>query len=133
MKITIPGIIVFLCASFPAFAATELPKGSLFFTPVETQQIEALASKNAQNNSFYPDIHLGAVMYYGPGEWTLWLQGERWTPGTERADLHILDVTPDEVRLAVITAPETTSQEITLRPHQTYQIATGRIIEGSPK
>jgi len=32
------------------------------------------------------DIHLGAVLYYGPERWTLWLQGKRWTPATVNDD-----------------------------------------------
>lgn len=125
---------VFLIVSFQAFAATDVPANSLFFTPDETKQIEALAAKQLQNRAGapHPDIHLGAVMYYGPGNWTLWLQGERWTPATNRADLRVLDVEPGEVRLALTTVPDMPPREITLRPHQTYQIATGKIVEGAP-
>jgi hypothetical protein len=121
---------IFLALAPRAFAAASVPTDSLFFTPDETKQIEALANKNGPRNSSQSDIHLGAVMYYGPGNWTLWLQGERWTPETVKADLHVLDVQPDAVRLTLTATPDMTTREITLRPHQTYRIATGQVVEG---
>jgi hypothetical protein len=115
--------------SLPVQAATDTPASSLFFTPDESKQIDALAARKAPAHS---DIHLGAVMYYGPGDWTLWLQGERWTPMTQHGDLRVLEVEPGEVRLALVTAPDMPPREITLHSNQTYEVATGKIVEGTP-
>ncbi|MDX2028648.1 MAG: hypothetical protein SFW62_08435 [Alphaproteobacteria bacterium] len=121
------GLSVFLAkASF----AADLPP-SLFFTPEEAKQIEVLAEQRAREDASGSDIHLGAVMYYGPQDWTLWLRGEAWTPATERADLRVLDVGPGEAKLAWTDTSNAEVQEITLRPHQTYQTLTGKIIEES--
>ena len=72
-------------------------------------------------------LHLDAILYTNPADWTVWLQGAPWTPDTNRPDLHIIAVTPDSVKLSRTTP--TDSQEITLRPHQTYNPATGQISE----
>ncbi len=74
------------------------------------------------------DIHLGAVIYYAPNDWTLWLQGEKWTPETSREDLRVLAVTVDEVRLSWQGEDDAPPREIILRPNQSYQIATESVI-----
>jgi len=116
--------------SFPAYALENdaLPSTSLFFT---TQEIFE-ASVQAHRVSFQkPDeIRLGAVFYYAPGDWTLWLQGEKWTPDTSRGNLRVLDVTADSVRIAV-KGPDGTETDIALKPNQAYDIKTGNI-SGSP-
>ena len=117
------------CAA-PARAA-EMPVASLFFTPAQIEQIEAPPPTTAPMPTPPPaDIHLGAVLYYGPGDWTLWIDGEKWTPDTRRADLQIVEVTPDEVHLDWLKAPNDPARAITLRPYQTYQVATGGVVEG---
>ena len=100
---------------------------SLFFTPDEAQVIDALAAK--EGNAAQDDIRLGAVLYYGPQNWALWLQGILWTPQTDRPDLHVLDVAGDAVKLRLTDALAGT-RDITLKPHQTYRMATGEIVEG---
>ena len=106
---------------------TMLPQTSLFFTPDETRLAEALAEKNAPDVA---DIRLGAVMYYGPHDWTLWLQGIKWTPSTSRDDLKILYVAPNEVRLSWRGDDGKAPRQIVLRPNEAYEIATGKIIVG---
>ena len=109
--------------------AADMPTTSLFFSDEETKQVETLVSKLSPKKSA-DDVHLGAVLYYGPDRWVLWLQGKRWTPETDSADMHVLGVQPGEVRLALVDVSDTAVRNITLKPHQTYQIATGKIVEG---
>ena len=54
----------------------------------------------------------------------------RMTPATERPDLKILSVAPGEVRLDWAAAPGDAPLEISLHPHQAYDTATGKIVEG---
>jgi len=114
----------------PALADTT-PAASLFFTPDEARQIEVLKQKNPVPLGDTGDVHLGAVFYYGERNWVLWLQGQRWTPETDRADLHVLEVTADHVRLSLAAAAGLPLREITLKPYQTYQLSTGKVVEGS--
>lgn len=111
---------LFLFAS-PAHAAET---SSLFFTPAEIQKIETPGAPAVEPPA---DIHLGAVLYYKHDNWSIWLDGIRWTPQTRRADLQIIEVRPDRVTLQLL---HETSQPITLRPHQTWQASSKKIIEG---
>ncbi len=54
----------------------------------------------------------------------------RFTPTTDRPDLKILSVAPNEVKLDWIASPGDTPLEIALRPHQTFETATGKTVEG---
>ena len=123
------GLIGAVLLTAPASAKDALPSASLFFTPQESREAAALAAKSSPTGQ--GDITLSAIMYYAPNDWTVWIQGERWTPQTSREDLHILDVRSDQVRLlwrgdgAKGAASE---KEITLRANQTYQISSGKII-----
>jgi hypothetical protein len=120
--------ILIACYFSPAFAedGNGAPQASLFFTPQEAHEAEVLAQRLAPAG--VGDIRLGAVMYYGPDDWTLWLQGEKWTPETSRDDLRVLEVTEDAVRLWWRNEDDATEHEITLRPNESFQIATGKII-----
>src|SRR5262249_15473692 len=82
-------------ALFLAASAQAADTSSVFFTPAEIAKIEAPGSA-PQTLS---DIHLGAILYYGANRWSIWLDGERWSPITRRADLQILDVEPEHVML----------------------------------
>lgn len=128
-----------LCAalcllSLPAQADT-LPQASLFFTPEEVRAIEKPMEKNtaaAAQPVPMRDVSLGAVLYYGPGDWVLWLQGERWTPATQHADIHVLEVDADEVRLKLTPSPDVAAREVVLKPYQIYQWSADKVVEGSP-
>ena len=109
----------------PAHAA-DIPQSSLFFTPQEARDAELQAAKSAPAGQ--GDISLSAIMFYTADDWTLWLRGERWTPQTDHDDLHVLHVTANEVRLSWREDAGSAEREITLRPNQTYQIATEKII-----
>ncbi len=112
-------------------------QASLFFTPEETQAIASLAQteprKSEQSASpGYGDISLDAILYYGPHDWTIWLQGEPWTPATNRPGLRILKVSPDRVTLKRTTGePPTPSFKITLKPHQLWKAGTEEISENA--
>jgi hypothetical protein len=120
-------VIIFLALISSAHAETSaVPQTSLFFTPQEARDAELQAAKSAPVGE--GDISLGAVMYYGQDDWSLWLRGEHWTPETSHDDLRVISVTADEVHLSWREEAGGAEREITLRPHQTFQIATGKII-----
>jgi hypothetical protein len=122
-------LLTALCAPCPVKADNSTP--SLFFTNDEMQTIEAAVQKSAQQHPSDngEDVTLGAVLYYGPENWSVWLQGERWTPTTNKPNLHIVDVAADHVRLSVTPLSGGTPQEITLRPHQTYSLVSNQTRE----
>jgi hypothetical protein len=113
---------------FPASAAENeaVPRNSLFFTMQEISQADMSAHKTPPEHE--GDIHLGAIVYYGPDDWSLWLQGEKWVPGMEHTDLRVLEVTADHVQLLWRGENGAAQQEFTLKPNESFEIATGKII-----
>jgi hypothetical protein len=113
-----------LCGT-PAQAAAP---PSLFFSVEEAQQIDRLSHQTAPEKVL-ADITLDAIFYYGPADWTLWLQNRRWTPATEDDGIRVLSVGPGAVRLRVDEAG--LARDITLKPHQTWQASTGNVVENA--
>ncbi len=124
--------LLILFIAEPAFA-TEMPVGSLFFTPSEIEKIETPDGHKASVLPPPSDIHLGAVLYYAPDQWVVWLDGERWTPETRRDDLQITEVRPRQVQLRVRAngLGPAAAHDVVLKPYQTYRLASGQIQEGS--
>lgn len=106
-------------------------QASLFFSPEETQAIETLVQAETRKaeqraSPAQEDISLGAILYYGPQNWKIWLQGEFWTPETRHHGLRVLKVSPDRVTLKIALDPPV---KITLKPNQTWSIANRNIGE----
>ncbi|MFA4993913.1 MAG: hypothetical protein WC521_01215 [Bdellovibrionales bacterium] len=120
--------ILISCFILPADAlgSEALPEASLFFTSQEMREAGMLTRKIPPVRE--GEIHLGAVVYYGPDDWTLWLQGTKWTPETEQSDLRVLEVTANDVRLLWRGENGKEAQEILLKPNQSFEIATGKVI-----
>jgi hypothetical protein len=115
---------------FAAQAADAQMPVSLFFTKDESAIIETELAKTKPEHNATTGIELGAVFFYSPENWTLWMNGTKWTPETDRADLHVTSVEPNEVHLSWLRNAKATPQDITLHPHQTFDIHSGRIVEG---
>jgi len=124
------GIVMTGCCVASLAQAAEAPNTSLFFTPDNVQKVEALLLQKPIEKNANADVHLGAVFYYGPAEWVVWLQGERWTPDTRHDDIRIIDVAPELVHVQITSASGGPLRDVSLKPHQTYQLSTGRIVEG---
>jgi len=107
-------------------------QASLFFTSEERGRIEHAFDRARPGllGQARHVVHCSSILYSGPQVWTVWLQGERWTPETERPGLHILEVTPDFVRLSVALATDDAPRAVTLRAHQSLNLLTGAIVEG---
>ena len=121
------GLFALLCLLLPA-PALAASLASLFFSPAEMATIDGLA-RRAPAVAGDKNIRLGAVFYYGPHEWSLWLQGKMWTPQTDQPDLHVIEVQPNAVRFS-LTLPDSAAREFTLKPYQTYRPVTDDVTEG---
>ncbi len=104
------------------------PTVSLFLTPEEYKEAEILAQRIQPAGK--GDVHLGAILYFGKDDWSVWLQGEKHTPETARDDIRILKVTPQNVTLSVSPDDGSTPIDVTLAPNQSYRISTKKIISG---
>lgn len=114
--------LIFLACmpTFPA-KAQALPE-SLFFTQDEIGRIEKLVAQKtpAEAAPEQATVTLGAIVYASPREWTVWLQGEPWTPQTKKPYLRIKSVTHDKVQLIIAPWGSGTTRDVTLRPFETY-------------
>lgn len=121
--------LFFLCGAVPS---THAQAPSLFFTQDQRAQIDEEVRKTP------PDIaararhllHLSSIMYFGADNWTLWLQGKRWTPSTTDPNVTIRSVTPTDVRLSVKLQNGAILDSVLLRPHQSLNLLNGEVMEG---
>ena len=75
-------------------------------------------------------LHLAAILYRGPDDWRIWLNGQSFTPQARPRAIEILKVTAEAVVLAWRPGPGASPTRIELRPNQSYLVASGRIVEG---
>ena len=119
-------VLIFLLSMTATAKADAIPLHSLFLSQEDMNKANRLAAQTRPAGT--GDIRLGALMYYAPDDWSLWLQGEKWTPQTRRDDLRILEVTSSDVQIAW-RDDDNQEHSIRLKPNQSYQIATGLIID----
>ncbi|MDD3182025.1 MAG: hypothetical protein PHD48_04375 [Alphaproteobacteria bacterium] len=105
---------------------------SLFFTQEERLRIDEEVRKNPPDAAVRAKhlLHLSTILFFGTDDWSIWLQGEKWTPATDKPDIHILAVTPDEVHLSVKLHSGRIIEHVLLRPHQSLNLLNGQVIEG---
>ncbi len=96
-----------------------LPR-SLFLTPQELA---------AQPGAAHGATRLDALVYYGPGNWKLWLNGQEVTPGTVMPRHTVMSVTATLVTLREQLGDQ--SRVYSLAPSQSYDWAS-RTVKGLP-
>jgi len=123
---------ILLCLSGLLMPPRPAHTASLFFTPENIQHIEEQIKNNppAAPAASKHLLHLESILYFTANHWVVWMQGEKWTPQTQRAGITLRDVTPDHVRLSLHLQGETAESDITLAPHQSLNLLTGKIVEG---
>lgn len=118
------GLSLLLCALLtPTVRAAELPD-SLFLTNAERTQAAPAAASLPTRTS------LDALVYYGPEQWQVWINGQAYQPGSTPADFSIIAVTPEQVTLEA--QRDGAPVRFTLAPHQSYDWGTQSVREGTP-
>ncbi|MBY0431203.1 MAG: hypothetical protein K2Q10_08395, partial [Rhodospirillales bacterium] len=74
----------------------------------------------------YNDITLSGLLYFGPASWTAWLNGVPMSRSMGDFYYEVRTATADYVDVWV-SAPD--PQLVRLRPHQTWRVAFGDVIE----
>lgn len=85
-----------------------------------------------------PVLYLNGVLYLGPRLWTIWLNGERVSgtgrrpdPGVDdRLEVEVVAVRADRADLIWTPSPRHDAVRLTLAPHQSFHLASGRVLEG---
>lgn len=133
-----------------AEATDGVEAASLLFSADEKRAIEAALALRPPENPHMPDggkaqqlqvpddqpswrierLHLSALIYYGPRNWTLWFGGRQVRQGAAPPYMTNLSVTANYVDMSVAPRPGAIPIPVRLRPNQTFLIDQLRIAEG---
>lgn len=125
--------------------AQALPEDSLFFSPNQIISImranqgfiapqEAISDSNQGDRPNDPGprvLTLAGIAYQTPREWTIWLNGERVTPKNIPDRIMGLTVKKDRIFLKWMDIANQRIVNLTLRPHQNYNLDTDTITPGT--
>ncbi len=130
MKILFSLVLAIFFLSAAARAEEEAP--SPFFSSAEIRAIDAEVAERPENpaDPSPKRLYLDSLLYVGPSQWSAWLQGERWTPETKNPELKIVAASPEGLRLRLEPPLVKTGVEIFLAPHQSYDLTSGKVVEG---
>jgi hypothetical protein len=123
-----------------ASKAGEMPP-SLFFTPTEAERLEALYYNKPKVSSTAvpeiapveaeprPNVYLSALVYHGEKDWSAWINGVRFRPGTADKGIRPIKATARWVEMDVDTEAGPTIR-VRLAPNQTYVTKTDKVVDG---
>lgn len=74
-----------------------------------------------------PNVYVSAVVDFGGGEWTVWANGQRVTPGHQAAAFQVLAVRGNSVDIEV---PGEGGGRFRLEPYQTWRARDHSVVEG---
>lgn len=138
------GAVLTVATGFPVSSVAAEPEESLFFTSGQLIEImranqgfiapKAAAKKEEQGA--YVDrgrriLTLSGIVYNGPSEWTVWLNGQRVTPKNIPEDVLGLTVKEDRIHLRWNDRGNQRIVNLTLRPHQQYNLDTDVVSSGT--
>ena len=92
---------------------------------------EALNHGKNQNDDNTTCYYLGGIIYSAPTNWTLWLNGQTYSPGTEIPGITISNVSRDGVNIKDNDAKAKNS--IWLKMDQTFCRDTGQTLPGDQR
>lgn len=74
-------------------------------------------------------LYLGSIMYYGPKDWTIWINGAPIGPNQDFQAFQVTEITPRYVELLVPLSVQG-MRPVRLEPNQTFITESGITIEG---
>lgn len=117
------------------------PPPSLMFTLEEQMIIEAAlreggldrkddgdTEQTAPKPRLHDPLYLSGILYEGPDDWTVWLNGQTLRPGMQGTLYDITEVTDRYVLLTVAWGEET--RQVLLEPNQTFLPRWEGVVEG---
>jgi hypothetical protein len=76
-----------------------------------------------------PGLYLGSIMYSGPKDWTIWINGAPIGPDQDFLSFQVTAITPRYVELLVPLSVQG-MRPVRLEPNQTFIAESGIIVEG---
>lgn len=140
-------LLALLGIMIPA-AVSAAPRESLFFTadelrsimmanqgfltiPSDEEEEEGAPVQEAPMDRGRRILKLSGLVYQSPSDWTVWLNGERVTPKNIPENVMGLVVRTDHIRLRWLDKATNRIVNITLRPHQQYNLDLDLISPGT--
>lgn len=74
-------------------------------------------------------LYLSTILYYGPKQWTIWVNGVPITPQQEFSEFKVTDIGPDYVELLIPLSAQG-MRPVRLSANQTFIAKSGTIVEG---
>lgn len=110
---------------------------TLMFSIDELNEIQsrATAQKNDEQQGQDADaaenatLYLSTILYYGPGDWTAWINGVPIGPKEEFQAFKVTDIGPNFVELVVPFSADG-MRPVRIAPNQTFIARTGTTVEG---
>jgi len=113
----------------------ELPP-TLMFSIDELNEIRSRAATSQdQGTSGNPDaienasLYLSTIVYYGPNDWTIWINGLPISPGQDFQSMKVTDIGPRFVELLVPLSAQG-MRPVRLEPNQSFIVKSGAVVEG---
>jgi len=76
------------------------------------------------------NLYLSSIVYFGPDEWMLWVNGVQVTPELQVDTFEVVSIQPDYVEL-VVPLSAAGVRPVRLEPNQTFIGETGAVVEGA--
>lgn len=118
-------LFLILLFSFPLSGQNDF---SLMFAPHELQK--PLSQPPFRPHAQVEGLFLGGILYTGPHQWVVWINGQRFDPQTTHDTLTLINVTPRLVHLTWKWRSKV--HALTLYPYQTFIASTEHIQWGNP-
>jgi hypothetical protein len=122
----------------PAVSPTQVPD-TLMFSVDELNDVQSRAAsvtrdkddKKKENSNAIENakLYLSTILYYGPNDWTIWVNGIAIGPKQEFQSFQITDIKPNYVELTVPLSA-LGMRPVKLSPNQTFIVASGTVVEG---
>ncbi len=117
-------------------------RGSFFFSPLEIADIEQALEGHVRKSTGtdttdapipqHRVIQLSGVYYRSPGDWVVWMNGQKVTPANLLPQIVSIHVSPSSrVHLQWYDIGLNQVLALTLRPNQTYDITSGVLLPGA--
>lgn len=76
-----------------------------------------------------PALYLGSILYYGPKDWTIWVNDVPVGPNQDFQTFQVTDISPRYVELLVPLSVQG-MRPVRLEPNQTFITESGIVVEG---
>ncbi|MBL8630202.1 MAG: hypothetical protein JNM81_11265 [Rhodospirillaceae bacterium] len=108
---------------------------TLMFTIDELNEIKAriaggdVTKEAREQQAGNQPLYLNSIMYYGPQDWTIWINGTPIGPNQDFQSFQVTNITPRYVELLIPLSVQG-MRPVRLEPNQTFISESGIVVEG---